>query len=229
MAHHGKKYRAAQENVDTAKVYSLREGVAKIKDLAYARFDESVDVHANLGIDPSKGDQIVRNSVILPHGNGKPVKIAVFAKGDYADAARKAGADYVGAEDLIEKIESGWLDFNYAIATPDMMTLVGKVAKILGPRGLLPNKKMGTVTFDVADVVQDLKKGRLFFKNDKSGIVHFSIGRVSFEPAKLHENLVAFMRSLAASKPPASKGKFIRRMTLSSTMGVGIHVNPDEV
>lgn len=229
MAERGKKYRKALEVLGKRRVLSLQEGVAKVKELAHARFDESVDVNVNLGVDPAKSDQQVRGSVVLPHGTGKEVTILVFAKGDYADQAKKAGADYVGADDLIEKIESGWLDFNYAIATPDMMGLVGKVAKILGPRGLLPNKKVGTVTFDVKLIVSDLKKGRLFFKNDKSGLVHFRFGKVSFNPQALHENLSAFVKALAASKPPTSKGKFIRKMTISSTMGPGVQVNPDEL
>lgn len=227
--HHGKKYRQAKEKIAPGKALSFLDGLKKVKELAYAKFDESVDANVNVGIDPSKGDQVVRGSVLLPNGTGKPVKIAVFAKGDYAEAARKAGADFVGAEDLVEKIEGGWLDFNYAIATPDLMGLVGKVAKILGPRGLVPNKKTGTVTFDVAAVVEDLKRGRLFFKNDKNAIIHFSFGRVSFDPQKLAENLEAFMRSLQASKPPSSKGKFIKKLTVSSTMGPGVHLNPDEV
>ena len=153
----------------------------------------------------------------------------MFAKGQYADQAEKAGADYVGAEDLIERIESGWLDFNYAIATPDLMGLVGKVARILGPRGLLPNKKTGTVTFDIASTIADLKKGRLFFKNDKAGIVHFSFGKLSQGNEKLSDNLIAFLKALASSKPAASKGKFIRKVTVSSTMGPGISVTADEL
>ena len=229
MAMRGKKYKKAHSVLSKGQVLSFQEGVAKAKEIAYARFDESMDAHVNLGIDASKGDQVVRGSVLLPHGTGKKIKIAVFAKGDYADQARKAGADYIGAEDLIEKIESGWLDFNYAIATPDLMAMVGKVAKILGPRGLLPNKKSGTVTFDVALVVSDLKKGRLFFKNDKNGLIHFSFGKVSFVPQNLQENLVAFIRALAATKPPSSRGKFIRKVTISSTMGPGIQVNADEL
>lgn len=229
MAKHGKKYEQAKQGLVPGERYSLQEGIKKVKDLAYARFDESVDAHINVGIDPSKGDQVVRGSVVLPHGTGKKVKVAVFAKGDYAEEAKKAGADYIGAEDLIEKIEGGLLDFNYAVATPDLMGLVGKVAKILGPRGLVPNKKTGTVTFDVAEVVSDLKRGRLFFKNDKNGIIHFSFGRVSFDAQKLAENLSTFLRALAGSKPPASKGKFIQKVTISSTMGVGVPVNPDEV
>ena len=229
MAMRGKKYQKAHSGLSKNQVFSIQEGVAKIKELAYARFDESVDANINLGIDPTKGDQVVRGSVLLPHGTGKKVKILVFAKGDYAEKAEKAGADYVGSDDLIEKIESGWLDFNYAVATPDLMGLVGKVAKILGPRGLLPNKKSGTVTFDVAETVSDLKKGRLFFRNDKNGIVHFCFGKVSFTPQQLQENLGAFVRVLAGSKPPTSKGKFMKKMTISSTMGPGIVVNQDEV
>lgn len=229
MIHHGKKYRLSREKLPSGKLFSYVDGLKKVKELAYAKFDESVDANVNVGIDPSKGDQVVRGSVLLPHGTGKKVKIAVFAKGDHAEAARKAGADYVGAEDLIEKIEGGWLDFNNAIATPDLMGLVGKVAKILGPRGLVPNKKTGTVTFDVAGVVADLKKGRLFFKNDKNGIVHFSFGRVSLDANALAENLAAFMKALISSKPPSSKGKFIRKVTVSSTMGLGVPINPDEV
>ena len=228
MAAHGKKYLKAREALNAKSNLSLQEGIAKAKALAYARFDESVDININLGIDPSKGEQVVRGSVILPHGIGKKAIVIAFAKGDYADAALKAGADFVGAEDLIEKIEGGWMDFTYAVATPDLMGLVGKVAKVLGPRGLLPNKKSGTVTFDIGPVVEDLKRGRLFFKNDKNGLVHFSCGRISFPVTSLHENLVAFVRALAASKPPTSKGKFLRKGTLSSTMGVGIPVNLDE-
>lgn len=232
MNKHGKKYGKAREKLEALKKgtsFSLQEGLAKVKELAYARFDETVTVDVNLGIDPLKGDQVVRGSVLLPHGTGKQVKVLVFAKGDYADAATKAGADYVGAEDLIEKIESGWLDFNYAVATPDLMGLVGKAAKILGPRGLLPNKKSGTVTFDVASVVSDLKKGRLFFKNDKNGIVHFAFGKVSFPVEKLKDNLVSFAKALAASRPPTAKGVFIKKMTISSTMGVGLPIGTDEV
>jgi len=222
MTKRSKKYLKAREALGDKRNFSLQEGVAKVKELAHARFDESVDVHVNLGIDPEKGDQVVRGSILLPHGTGKAVKVLVFAKGDYVDQARKAGADYVGAEDLIEKIESGWLDFNYAVATPDIMGLVGKAAKILGPRGLLPNKKTGTVTFDVESIVNDLKKGRLFFKNDKNGIVHFRFGKVSLSAGQLSDNLSAFLKTLAASKPATSKGKFLKKVTIASTMGVGV-------
>lgn len=229
MNKHGKKYLQARTKVQLGKIYSISEGIKTVKEAAFARFDESVDAHVNMGIDASKGDQVVRGSVLLPHGIGKEVKIIVFAKGEHAEAAVKAGANYVGAEDLIEKIEGGWLDFNYAISTPDLMGLVGKVAKILGPRGLVPNRKTGTVTFDVANIVSDLKKGRLFFKNDKSGIIHFTFGRVSFDPVKLNENLAVFVRALSSSKPASSKGKFIKKLTISSTMGVGVPVNADEI
>lgn len=229
MAKHGKKYEQALGNVAKDKMYSLSDGVKKVKELSFAKFDESIDVNVNLGIDATKGDQMVRGSVLLPHGTGKKVKIAVFAKGEYAEQALKAGADYVGAEDLIAKIESGWIDFNNTVATPDLMGLVGKVAKILGPRGLVPNKKNGTVTLDVAGVVADLKKGRQFFKNDKNGIVHFQFGKVSFKAEQLAENLASFIKVLASTKPASSKGKFLRKATISSTMGVGIHVNPDEI
>ena len=229
MIKHGKKYNKASTSVERRAVLPVDLALSKVKELAYAKFDESVDVDINLGIDPSKGEQVVRGSISLPNGRGKTVKVLVFAKGDYVDQAKKAGADYVGAEELVEKINNGWLDFQYAVATPDVMSLVGKVAKVLGPRGLLPNQKLGTVTFDVAAVVSDLKKGRQFFKNDKSGLVHFSIGRVSFDLAKLKENLAAFLKALMASKPAASKGKFLQKVTISSTMGVGIQINADEL
>jgi large subunit ribosomal protein L1 len=165
----------------------------------------------------------------LPYSKGKEKVVIVFAKGEYADAAKKAGADFVGMEDLIEKIQGGWLDFDYAVATPDVMGAVGVLAKVLGPRGLLPNKKVGTVTFDVAEIVTDLKKGRAFFRNDKQGIIHFSIGKVSFDVKKLHENLDALVKAVMASKPATAKGKYLKKMTVSSTMGIGISINPDEL
>lgn len=229
MAKHGKKYIKALEQVKRGQVLSVDQGLAKVKQLAFAKFDESVDVHINLGIDAAKGEQVVRGSVILPFSKGKKVRVLVFAKGEYAEKAEKAGADYVGADDLIEKINGGWMDFDYAIATPDIMAMVGKVAKVLGPKGLLPNKKLGTVTFDVADVINDLKKGRQFFKNDKSGLVHFTIGKVSFEPNQLSQNLGAFIKALVSAKPATSKGKFLKKMTIASTMGVGLAVNADEL
>lgn len=230
MATHGKKYTQALEKAGNRhNPLPADQAFERVKSLAYAKFDESVDVNLNLGINAVKGDQVVRGSVILPHGIGKKVRVIVFAKGDYADQALKAGADEVGADDLIKKIEDGWLDFEYAVATPDVMGAVGKLAKILGPRGLLPNKKVGTVTFDVADVVADLKKGKSFFKNDKQGIVHFAIGKVSFTPAQLRDNFNALVKAVYSAKPAAAKGKYIKRVSVSSTMGVGIFVNADEL
>jgi large subunit ribosomal protein L1 len=229
MSKHGKKYIKASEVAAKDQVLSARDALAKVKELAYAKFDESVDVDINLSIDPTKGDQAVRGSVVLPHSRGSQARVIVFAKGDYADQAKKAGADFVGAEDLVEKIEAGWMDFDYAVATPDVMGLLGKLAKQLGPRGLLPNKKLGTVTFNVAGIVTDLKKGRVFFKNDKSGLVHFSLGKVSFDASKLQENLEVFIRALVAAKPASAKGKYLKKVTISSTMGVGVQVNPDEI
>ncbi len=229
MTMHGKKYRDAKSKVPQGLTHSFLDGVEKVKELSFARFDESVDVHINVGIDPTKGDQVIRGSLVLPHGIGRDVKVAVFAKGDHAEAALAAGADFVGAEDLVKKIEDGWLGFNYAVATPDLMGLVGKVAKILGPRGLVPNKKTGTVSFDVGPVVTDLKKGRLFFRSDKGAVVHFTVGKVSFASEKLIDNLKAFVRALVSSKPATSKGKFIKKVTISSTMGVGVQLNPDEI
>ncbi len=229
MSKHGKKYNKAADHIKSSEPLPVNQALQKIKELAFVKFDESVDVDVNLGIDSSKGEQVVRGSVVLPHGRGKKVKVLVFAKGEKAEEATDAGADYVGADDLVEKINGGWMDFNYAIATPDMMTVVGKVAKILGPRGLLPNKKLGTVTNDVAQVVADLKKGQSFFRNDKAGIVHFSIGKVSFGAEQLKDNLLAFLKALQAVKPPSAKGKYLKKVSISSTMGVGIPVNPDEL
>ncbi len=229
MANRGKKYKSAAQKVQEGAILPAREVLSKIKEIAYAQFDESIDIDINLGIDPSKGEQAVRGSVVLPHGRGKKIRILVFAKGDYADQAEKAGADFVGSDDLIEKITGGWMDFDYAVATPDLMGAVGKLAKILGPRGLLPNKKLGTVTFNVEHVVNDLKKGRVFFKNDKSGLVHFAIGKVSFDVDKLYQNLAVFIKALVAVKPSAAKGRYLKKLTISSTMGIGIPINPDEL
>ncbi|MBT3456183.1 50S ribosomal protein L1 [bacterium] len=229
MIRRSKSYKSAREKVNRAELSALDGAIEKIKELAFVKFDESLDIDINLGIDPSKGDQVVRGSVMLPHGTGKKVRVLVFAKGDHAEQASSAGADYVGAEDLIEKITSGWMDFEYAVATPDLMGIVGKVARILGPRGLLPNKKNGTVTFDVDKIVPELKKGCVFFKNDKGGLVHLSVGKISFDKAQLVENVTAFFKSLVASRPPAAKGKFVKKMTLSSTMGIGVPINHEEI
>jgi|SRR5581483_4303261 len=228
MAKHGKKYNAAVAHSPKSEL-SADAAIQKIKDLSYVKFDESVDVAINLGIDAAKGEQTVRGSVVLPHSKGKEKIVVVFAKGEYADAAKKAGADFVGLEELIQKVNDGWLEFDYAVATPDVMGAVGVLARVLGPRGLLPNKKVGTVTFDVADIVADLKRGRAFFRNDKQGIVHFSIGKVSFDVQKLHDNLNALIKSVVSVKPATAKGKYLKKVTLSSTMGIGIPVNSDEI
>lgn len=225
----GKNYKEAVQGYKKGDLLSLNDALARLKEKAYVKFDESVDVDVNVGIDASKGDQVVRGSVMLPHGTGKKVRVIVFAKGEYIDQAQKAGADHVGLEDLIDKIAGGWMDFEYAVATPDVMGMVGKLAKQLGPRGLLPNKKVGTVTFDVGHIVKELKSGRKFFKNDKNAIVHFSLGKVSFEVDKLRDNVKAFIKALSSAKPPSSKGKFIKKISLSSTMGVGTSVNADEI
>lgn len=229
MIVHGKKYRAAREKIGNINIISAKQALQKIKELAYASFDESVDVNIILGIDPAKGEQAVRGSLVLPYSIGQAPRIVVFAKGEYADQARQAGADHVGDEDLIEKISEGWLDFDYAVATPDIMGKVGRLAKILGPRGLLPNKKVGTVTFEVNSIIRDLKQGRKFFKNDKQGATNFTIGKVSMHVDQLYENLMTFMKSLMSAKPSSAKGQFLKKTTLSSTMGIGIQINPQEL
>lgn len=229
MAMHGKKYEKARKLVEDIGAVPVKSALSKIKELAFAKFDESVDVDINLGIDPTRPEQAVKGSVVLPAGTGRTVKVLVFAKGDHADKALKAGADYVGSTDLADKITAGWLDFNYVVATPDMMGLVGKLAKILGPKGILPNVKAGTVTFEVENIVSELKKGRTFFKNNKSGQVHLSIGKVSFDVNKLNDNFVAFIKTLSSLRPATAKGQFIKKITVSSTMGAGIQINLDEV
>lgn len=229
MSKSGKKHRKASELVSGKQSLPVKEAIDLVIKSAYANFDESVGVDIVLGIDPTKGEQNVRGAVLLPNGIGKKVRVAVFAKGEHEDAAKKAGADYVGADDLIEKIKGGWMDFDAAVATPDLMGAVGKVARILGPRGLLPNKKVGTVTFDVGSVVEELKKGRVVFRNDKGGVVHAPFGKVSFGAEKLIENLQTLMKAIKSSKPATSKGKFIRKVTVSSTMGVGVSLSADEL
>ena len=228
MAARGKKYRAALEKIGEQRSLVVGDAIAQIKLVAYAKFDETVRVDVNLGIDAGKTEQSVRGAVSFPHGLGRKARVIVFAKGKHADEAQAAGADIVGAEDLIDKIEKGWLDFEFAVATPDIMGAVGKLAKILGPRGLLPNKKVGTVTFEVAGVVKELKQGKAFFKNDRAGLVHVPIGKLSFSPEKLRDNYEAFMKALIASRPASSKGRFIKHATISSTMGPGIDISVDD-
>lgn len=229
MKRHGKNYRKVFEAVGPKKIWSAGDALKKVKETAHVKFDESIDVSIKLGIDPTKGEQTLRGSVVLPHGQGKKIRVIAFAKGEHAEAAEKAGADYVGTDDLVEKIKKGWLDFEYAVATPDLMGLVGGLARILGPRGLLPNQKTGTVSFDLASVIKDLKKGRAFFKNDKSGLVNFSIGKVSFDATKLSENFAAFVKALVSAKPAAAKGKYLQKVTVASTMGLGFPINADEL
>ncbi len=225
----GKKYQDAKANIDRTKRYSFEEAVKLALDNAYAKFDESVDVAVVLGVDPRHADQMVRGSVVLPHGTGKSPRVVVFAKGDKAKEAEVAGADVVGAEDLIKKIQEGWLDFDKAVATPDMMPLVGRIGKILGPRGLMPNAKTGTVTWDVAKAVKDIKAGKVDFKVDRAGVVHAPVGRVSFGPQKILENLAAFFDAILRAKPSGAKGQYIKGVTISTTMGPGIKVDPAEV
>jgi len=228
MSKIGKKHSQAKQELSAREITSWKTGLEAVIKTVHVKFDETVDAAFVLGIDAAKGEQTVRGSVLLPNGVGKTVRVAVFAKGDHDAQARKAGADFVGAEDLVEKIEAGWMEFDAAVATPDLMGLVGRVAKILGPRGLLPNKKIGTVTLDVASIVSDLKQGRVSFRNDKGGVVHAPFGKVSFGVDKLHTNLAALVKAVQSSKPSSSKGKFIRKIVLSSTMGVGVTINPDE-
>lgn len=229
MSKVGKKHVAAKESLTISQPARLGEALQAVCGTAHAKFDESVDVDIVLGIDAAKGEQNVRGSVLLPHGTGKAVRVIAFAKGEHEEAAAAAGADVVGVDDLIEKIQGGWLEFDAAVATPDMMGAVGKVARILGPRGLLPNAKVGTVTFDIGSIISDLKKGRVSYRNDKTGVLHAPVGKVSFGADKLEENISAFMRSLVSNKPVSSKGRFIRKVTVSSTMGVGVEVGVDEL
>lgn len=221
----GKKLAAVKEKLDLQREYTLEEAVDILKENSFAKFDETVEMSINLGIDPRKSDQVVRNTVVLPHGTGKEIRVLVFAKGDKEKEATEAGADYVGAEDLIEKIQQGWLDFDRAIATPDMMGQIGKLGKILGPRGLMPNPKLGTVTFEVGKAVKEAKAGKIEYRNDKGGVVHVPIGKLSFEKEKLVENAVAVLKSVVRAKPPTSKGKYIKKVSMSSTMGPGLKID----
>ncbi|HEB75262.1 MAG TPA: 50S ribosomal protein L1 [Nitrospirae bacterium] len=225
----GKKIIEAKKKVDSTREYYLDEALDVIKETSFAKFDESVDLAVKLGVDPKKSDQIVRGTVTLPHGTGKKVRVLVFARGEKEKEALDAGADYVGAEDLVEKIQKGWLDFDKAVATPDMMGLVGRIGKILGPRGLMPNPKLGTVTFDVGKAVKEIKAGKVDFRVEKGGIVHMSVGKVSFDKEKLAENVQAALNAIMKAKPPAAKGKYIRGVVLSTTMGPGIKVDINTV
>lgn len=229
MARHGKNYLAALAKVDETKEYTPEEAIALVKETARAKFDETVEVAVRLGVDPRHSDQMVRGAVSLPHGTGKTVRVLVFARGEKAKEAEEAGADVVGAEELVSKIEGGWLDFDAAVATPDMMGVVGKLGRILGPRGLMPNPKAGTVTFDVAPAVREIKAGKIEYRTEKNGVVHAPIGKVSFDNEKLVENFFTLMDALIKAKPAAAKGRYIRSIYVSSTMGPGIRINPMRV
>jgi large subunit ribosomal protein L1 len=225
----GKLYKEASKSVDKNKFYDTVEGLQLLKEQAKAKFDETVEIHVKLGVDPRHADQQVRGTVSLPYGTGKTRRVLVFAKGEKIREAETAGADYVGAEDLAEKIQNGWFDFDVAVATPDMMGVVGKLGKILGPRGLMPNPKAGTVTFDVERTINELKAGRIEFRVDKTSIVHAPIGRVSFAIEALTENLTAFTDALMKAKPAAAKGQYMRSVNLCSTMGPAVKLNPQTI
>ncbi|MCK4911704.1 MAG: 50S ribosomal protein L1 [Thermodesulfovibrionales bacterium] len=221
----GKRLKKAKESVDREKEYSLEEALKLLKEAPKSKFDETVDLAVNLGVDPRKSDQMVRGSVSLPNGTGKKVRVLVFAKGEKEKEALDAGAEFVGAEDLVEKVKGGWLDFDKAVATPDMMGTVGKIGKILGPRGLMPNPKTGTVTFDVGKAVAELKAGKVDYRVEKAGIVHAAVGKLSFTEEALFENAKTVMDAIIKAKPSSSKGRYIKRCTVSSTMGPGIRVD----
>jgi large subunit ribosomal protein L1 len=229
MPKRGKKYREALQKIDRAKRYTVDEACQLIPGTGVAKFDESVDAAVRLGVNPKYADQMVRGACVMPHGTGKSIRVAVFAKGDKAKEAEGAGADVVGAEDLVEKIQGGFLDFDATVATPDMMGLVGKLGRILGTRGLMPNPKVGTVTFDVGRAVKELKAGRVEFRVEKAGIVHAPVGRVSFGADKLKENLMALMELLLKLKPSSAKGAYVRSVAISTTMGPSIRLDPAEV
>jgi len=226
MAKVSKRMQALRQKVDRNRLYALDEALALAKETAQAKFDESVDMAINLGVDPRKSDQVVRGAVVLPAGTGKKVRVAVFAQGAKAEEARAAGADFVGFEDLADQVKAGQLDFDVVIATPDSMRLVGQLGQILGPRGLMPNPKVGTVTMDIATAVKNAKAGQVQFRTDKNGIIHASIGRASFPVEALKQNAVALIDALQRAKPQAAKGTYFKKMAVSSTMGVGIKVDP---
>lgn len=229
MATRGKKFIESKKKIDTTKRYSLSEAVQLAIESSCVKFNESVDIAVRLGVDPRHADQMVRGTVVLPNGLGKTVRVLVFAKGDKEKEAIEAGADYAGGDELVEKIKNGWLEFDKAVATPDMMGVVGKIGKILGPRGLMPNAKTGTVTFDVAKAVNELKAGKIDFRTEKAGIVHAPMGKVSFGVDKILQNMNAFLETIIKLKPSASKGTYVRSIAVSTTMGPGIKVDASSV
>ncbi len=225
----GKRRKAAIEAIDRSRRYTLEEACNMVKALSFAKFDESVDVAVRLGVNPKHADQMVRGAVVLPHGTGKVSRVLVFAKGDKAEEATAAGADFVGADDLVAKITEGWLEFDTVIATPDMMGQVGRLGRVLGPRGLMPNPKVGTVTFEVGKAVRDAKAGKVEFRVEKAGIVHARVGKRSFEDQALVENVRALVSALARLKPATAKGTYFKSVTLSTTMGPGLRVDPQSI
>jgi large subunit ribosomal protein L1 len=231
MAKHGKKYMNALSLIEKGKLYPLKEAISLVKKMAEVtkrNFDQTVEMAVRLNVDPKYQDQMVRGSVVLPHGLGKERKVAVIAQGEKLNEAKEAGADYVGGDDLIQKIQQGWLDFDVLIATPDMMGKVGRLGRILGPRGLMPNPKSGTVTFDVAKAVKEAKSGKVDFRVEKAGIVHAPIGKVSFDEKKLYENAVALLKAILAAKPSGAKGQYVKTITLSATMDPGVRVDVND-
>jgi large subunit ribosomal protein L1 len=218
----GKKYRAALEKIEPNRKYTLDEGLAKVKEISFAKFDETVELTMWLGVDPRKADQLVRGTVVLPHGVGKTVRVLVIAQGEKMREAEEAGADFVGGEEMVDRIKGGWLDFDAVIATPDMMRLVGQLGKVLGPRGLMPNPKTGTVTFDVANAVRETKAGKVEYRVDKTGVIHVGIGKVSFDLDKLRENAQTLTDAVVKAKPSTAKGKYVKKVNLALTMSPGV-------
>ena len=229
MAHHGKRVLKTREGIDRTKLYPIIEAVSLLKSRATAKFDETIEIAMNLGVDPRHADQMVRGVCNLPNGSGRTVRVAVFARGAKADEARAAGADIVGAEDLLETVQGGTIDFDRCIATPDLMPLVGRLGKILGPRGLMPNPKVGTVTMDITTAVKGAKGGSVEFRVEKAGIIHAGIGKASFDAEKLVENIKAFADAVQKARPSGAKGTFVQKVAISSTMGPGLHVDPSSV
>ncbi len=223
---HGKRYEDSLKIVDRTKLYEPAEAMKLVKETAKAKFDETVQLAIKLGVDPKQADQTVRGAVVLPHGTGKSVRVLVFAKGDKAKEAQEAGGDFVGAEDMVQKIEGGWLDFDVAVATPDMMGTVGKLGRILGPRGLMPNPKTGTVSMDVKNAIREIKAGKIEYRLDKTAIIHVPIGKASFSLEALNENFDALMDAVVKAKPAAAKGQYVKSVAVSAAMGPGIRINP---
>ena len=229
MKKHGKKFAAASKQIAVDRVYTIEEAIPLVQKVKFAKFDETVDMSLRLGVDPKHADQMVRGAVVLPHGIGKTVRVAVFAKGDKDREAREAGADTVGAEDLVERVQGGWMDFDTAIATPDLMGQVGRLGKVLGPRGLMPNPKLGTVTFDVSRAVREAKAGKIEFRVDKAGNVHTPVGKRSFSEEHLRDNAMALIEAIVRAKPAAAKGTYLRSLTVSSTMSPGVPLDAQAI